>query len=146
MQKLLIMKGFTVKTGEGTVIRFLYYLVEAPVTCNAFDAELPFSKTFMHARVSGQEIWIDTAPKLDIIQENASVFALPGEVVIGPLKPTRVSTAGFMGIYYGEGKGVDSCNIFAKVMNEDMELLQVFGDKIWRQGGQELLFERMEGG
>lgn len=137
------MKGFIIKTNESIIIRFRYDLVNAPVTCKAFDKALPFTQTFMHARVSGQEIWTDKAPGLDIMQENASIFTAPGEVVIGPLKPARVSTAGCMGIYYGDGKGVDSCNIFAKVMDDDMLLLQALGNSIWRWGGQEVRFERM---
>jgi len=137
------MQGFIIKTAGNVIIRFKYDLTAAPVTCKAFDDALPFSKTFMHARVSGQEIWTNAAPELDIIQENASVFALPGEVVIGPLKPARVQTTGCMGIYYGEGKGLDSCNIFAKVMDEDMALLQQLGNAIWRSGEQEIMFEKL---
>jgi hypothetical protein len=48
-----------------------------------------------------------------------------------------------MGIYYGEGKGLDSCNIFAKVMDDDMEQLQKLGNEIWRHGEQEIVFERI---
>jgi len=92
----------------------------------------------MHARVSGPEIWIDDAPPLDIIQENASVITLPGEVVYGPLKPARVSTSNCMGIYYGQGKGVDACNIFAIVYDEDREILTALGNDIWLNGRREL--------
>ena len=113
----------------------------APVTSEAFAKTLPFSQTFVHARVSGQEIWTDSAPQLDIIQENASVFAEPGEIVLGPLKPLRTKTAKCLGIYYGEGKGLDACNIFGKVMDKDFPLLKTLGDKIWRQGAQMLTFE-----
>lgn len=137
------MKGFIVKTGLG-IIRFRFYTTEAPQTCKAFEELLPFSKTFFHARVSGQEIWIDNPPVLDIIQENASVFTEPGEVVFGPLKPLRARTSNCLGIYYGEGKGLDCCNIFAKVVDEDLGLLKALGDSIWRKGTQELSFEKMD--
>ena len=138
------MKGFTITTPERTVIRFRYYSEEAPQTCAAFTAALPFTKTLFHARVSGQEVWTDDAPKISVPQENASVFTSPGEVVIGPLQPARVKTAGAMGIYYGEGKGLDACNIFAKVLDEDLHLLVTLGEHIWKQGEVELLFERYE--
>jgi len=134
--------GFILKTSDGKIIRFRYYLDDAPITAKAFDALLPFTRTFIHARVSGQEIWIDNAPELDIIQENASVFTVPGEVVYGPLKPARAKTSNCMGIYYGEGRGLDCCNIFAKVVDEDMHLLKALGEAIWKQGEQELVFER----
>lgn len=133
-------KGFIIKTKNFQTIHFNFYWDEAPATCNAFLQLLPFRKSFLHARVSGQEIWTEDAPKLDIIQENASVFTLPGEVVIGPSKPVRAKTQNAMGIYYGEGKGLDSCNIFARVADEDSQLLKELGDRIWRQGAEELEF------
>ena len=135
--------GFIIKTAVHKIIRFKYYLEDAPVTTAAFESLLPFTRIFLHARVSGQEIWIDNAPELDIIQENASVFTEPGEVVYGPLKATRTKTSNCMGIYYGEGKGLDCCNIFAKVFDEDMPLLKDLGESIWKQGIQELIFEKL---
>jgi hypothetical protein len=135
------MQSFALKTSDNKSIRFNLYTEAAPVTCTAFIKLLPFTRTFMHARVSGQEIWIDDAPPLDIIQENASVFAEPGEIVYGPLNARRTKTINCMGIYYGEGKGLDACNIFAKVFEEDMHLLKKLGDDIWRNGTQALSFE-----
>ena len=137
------MTGFIIKTAEGKVIRFVYYHDDAPITSQAFDALLPFTRTFLHARVSGQEVWIDNAPQLDIIQENASVFTVPGEVVYGPLKPARAKTSNCMGIYYGEGRGLDCCNIFAKVLEEDLPLLKALGESIWKDGAQDLTFEKL---
>ncbi len=137
------MKGFIIRTENNTVIRFKFYEAEAPVTSKAFAALLPFKRVFMHARVSGQEIWIDNAPPLDIIQENSSVFTEPGEVVFGPLKPTRAKTTNCMGIYYGEGRGLDGCNIFAKVEEEDAHLLKALGEAIWKNGTQELSVEEL---
>lgn len=136
-------KGFIIKTKNGDVIRFNYYTQDAPITSNAFAKLLPFTRNFFHARISGQEIWIDNSPELDIIQENASVFTQPGEAVFGPLKPLRAKTSNCMGIYYGEGKGLDCCNIFAKVFDEDMHLLKKLGDDIWKHGTQEILFDKL---
>jgi hypothetical protein len=138
------MTTFTVKTKNNETIRFKLYYEAAPVTVNAFIALLPFRRTFVHAKISGQEIWIDNAIELDIIQENASVFTEPGEVVYGPLKPLRTKTSNCMGIYYGEGRGLDCCNIFAKVFEEDMPLLKRLGENIWKKGEQELIFERID--
>ena len=80
-------------------IRFRLYSEEAPITVNAFVAELPFIREFMHARVSGQEIWTDKGLGLNIIQENASVFTIPGEVVLGPScqnEPAPLIVSGFI--------------------------------------------------
>jgi len=134
------MTGFILQS-ENTTIHFKYYTEEAPETCKAFEALLPFTKAFMHARVSGQEIWIDDAPPLHVIQENASVFTNPGEVVYGPATG-RAKTTNCMGIYYGEGKGLDACNIFACVVDEDRELLTQLGEAIWKNGIQELTFRK----
>jgi hypothetical protein len=122
-------------------IRFELYLAEAPITSKAFLELLPIKRTFYHARVSGQEIWFDDLPTLDIIQENASVFVNPGEVVLGPSLPERSKTKNCFGIYYGEGKGLDACNIFAKVVEEDRLNLNDLGNLIWKNGSMELTLE-----
>lgn len=132
------MSGFKITTTENIEIKFEFYFETAPLTSKAFSETLPFTRTFHHARVSGQEIWIDDVPPLDIIQENASVFTEPGEVVFGPSKPVRTKTANCFGIYYGEGKGLDACNIFAKVMESDKQKLIELGNSIWKNGSQEL--------
>lgn len=134
--------GFIVRTQSGSTIRFRYYGEAAPVTIKAFEECLPFNRIFFHARVSGQEIWTDHGLGLNIIQENASVFTQPGEVVLGPLKPARAKTADCIGIYYGKGKGLDCCNIFAKVWDEDLLLLKALGEEIWKQGAREIAFEK----
>jgi hypothetical protein len=135
------MNNFQLRTKDNNIILFNLYLDTAPVTVLAFLKSLPFTRKFYHARVSGDEIWINDAPELDIIQENASVFTKPGEIVLGPKKPSRVKTAGCLGIYYGEGKGLDSCNIFGRVREEDFLKLKKLGEKIWMEGAQELIFE-----
>jgi hypothetical protein len=132
------MAGFKITTQSGQEIKFELYLEDAPITSTAFLRILPFTRTFNHARVSGQEIWIDDVPKLDIIQENASVFTESGEVVFGPTKPGRTKTANCFGIYYGDGKGLDACNIFAKVVDKDRQKLTDLGNDIWKNGSQEL--------
>lgn len=138
------MTGFKITTLDGQEIKFEFYLDAAPVTSTAFKSILPFTRTFNHARVSGQEIWIDDVPKLDIIQENASVFTVPGEVVFGPTKPGRTKTANCFGIYYGDGKGLDACNIFAKVFESDKQKLIDLGNRIWKNGSQELTLSQIE--
>lgn len=137
------MQGFKMMATDGIEIHFKFYLEEAPMTCKAFLEILPFTRMFYHARVSGREIWIDDVPVLDIVQENASVFTEPGEVVVGPSKPTRVKTANCFGVYYGEGKGLDAANIFARVIDADMKKLEELGDLIWKNGPLELRIEAL---
>jgi hypothetical protein len=132
------MAGFKIISKNYGEIRFSYYSDAAPVTSRAFRGILPFTRTFYHARVSGEEIWIDDVPRADIIQENASVFTDPGEAVLGPSKPARTKTSNCFGIYYGNGKGLDAGNIFAKVAPGDLQKLKELGTGIWKHGPQEL--------
>lgn len=134
------MDGFTITANGGSRIRFRYD-ADAPETCAAFAQALPFSRSLFHARFSGAEIWTDDAPGLEVPQENATVFTQPGEVVIGPVTARRTKTAGCLGIYYGEGKGLDSCNVFAKVLEEDAHSLTALGASIWKEGAQLVHFE-----
>ena len=138
------MAGFSIKTVDHHAIRFRCYEEAASQTSAAFIKILPFSILLFHARISGQEIWTDKAPELDIPQENCSVFAMPGEIVIGPVKPERNKITKCIGIFYGEGKLLDAGNIFGKVFDEDLALLKDLGEKIWKQGAQELLFEKLQ--
>lgn len=138
------MTQFKITTTDDIEVKFNLYLEDAPITCKAFVQLLPFTKTFYHARVSGQEIWIDDLTPLHIIQENASVFTQPGEVVLGPATPARVKTVNCLGIYYGEGKGLDAANIFAKVDDEDAEKLKQLGNQIWRKGEMPLTFSSLD--
>ncbi len=139
------MTGFKIITKEDQEINFGYYLDTVPITCKAFEQILPFTRTFHHARVSGQEIWINDVPQLDIIQENASVFTEPGEVVFGPSKPLRTKTANCFGIYYGDGKGLDAANIFARVVDADLQKLIDSGNNIWKNGAQEIAITTVDG-
>lgn len=132
------MNRFFLESEDKMQIEFVLYFEEAPKTVLAFLETLPFTRTWIHASVSGQEIWIDDAPRLLVPQENASVFVSPGEVVIGPVKPKRNRVAGCMGIYYGEGKGLDAGNVFAKVVDRDYEQLKQLGKDIWHKGAQRL--------
>ena len=61
-----------------------------------------------------------------------------GEVVFGPAKPIRTKTANCFGVYYGERKGLDAANIFAKVIDTDLQKLKDLGDNLWKNGSQKL--------
>ena len=141
IKDFVLTNGFLIRTNNNQVIRFRFYIDDAPVTTAAFIKLLPFTRHFLHARVSGQEIWTDHAPWLDIIQENVSVFTTAGEIVIGPSRPPRNKVINCMGIFYGEGKLLDGGNIFGKAAEEDMPLLKTLGEQIWKEGGQSLTFE-----
>ncbi|HWB28801.1 MAG TPA: hypothetical protein VG738_25180 [Chitinophagaceae bacterium] len=61
--------------------------------------------------------------------------------MLGPVNPLRAKTSKCIGIYYGRGRGLDCCNIFGKVFDEDMHLLATLGDVVWKHGACEMTFE-----
>ena len=84
------MTGFKLVTKDGVEIHFKFYLDEAPVTCKAFHEDPSFHQGVLSCPCLGHgDSESTTYRALDIIQENASVFAEPGEVVVGPSRPTR---------------------------------------------------------
>jgi hypothetical protein len=128
-------------SSDQVFIRFALYIDLAPATVKSFISILPFSRTYYHARLSGFEIWTEDGPKLDLPQENASIYAEPGEIVLGPIHPARNKIADCIGIFYGKGRLLDCGNIFGKVVDEDFHLLKSLGDSIWREGGKMLKIE-----
>ena len=87
-----------------------------------------------HPWIFGNEV--NTGKALD-------AAAKPGEIVIAPIRPVRNKITGCIGIFYGEGQLLDCGNIFGKVWEEDLPLLEALGDAIWRNGAQELTFEHI---
>ncbi len=138
------MSNFLIKIQDNLIIRFRMYNDAAPVTSAAFANTIPFSRPFLHARISGEEIWTDEGPQLEIIQVNVSVFAEPGEIVVGPVNPVRNKVSNCIGIFYGKGQLLDGGNIFGKVYDDDMQLLEALGEIIWREGEQVLSFEMID--
>lgn len=113
----------------------------APNSVSEFVASLPFEVELIHASVSGQEIWTDSTPAWHIPQENASVFTHPGELVIGPTAHPRSRTAGCLGVYYGEGKGLDAANIIGMVAENNRPALLEIGKRVWKNGSEKFRFE-----
>jgi len=136
-------EGFKVRTSRGLIIIFDLYAREAPATSDAFLNSLPFSAVFDHAKISGQEIWSGNCPPFNISQENSSLFALPGEIALGPIQPARNKITGLMGIFYGTGQLMDSGNIFGCNTKADRDKLSELGNTIWTTGSQELHFEKI---
>ncbi len=89
------MTGVKIITEHGQEIKFEFYLDEAPLTSKEFIGYFRLHELFIKSIRTRN--WIDNVPQLDIIQENASVFTIPGEVVFGPTKPIRTKTANCFG-------------------------------------------------
>ena len=134
------MSHFTLKTADGKSITFRLYEEEALTTCRAFVNTLPFEAQAVQARTAGLEIWIPEGPELKIPPENATVHLDLGEIGIAPVYP-RNKVARSIAIIYGKATLYDCVNVFAKVLDRDLGLLQELGEKTWLSGRQILRFE-----
>lgn len=124
----------------GVVIRFNLYESEAPNTCKAFWAAMPFDAKGVQARFAGEEIWIPEGPSLSIPQENATIELKPGELGYAPATP-RSEVGRSVAIVYGEAKLSDCVNVFGSIFKDDLARLQQLGEKVWLEGAQMIRFE-----
>jgi len=135
------MTGFLIKTSYNDTLRFQLYLDGAPLTCEAFLNSLPFSGGFIHPGLLRKEIWTSWGPQVNILPENAFALMEPGEIAIGFLTPHDRTNSKRIRICYEEAKPINRCNVFGKVFEEDLHLLKVLGQTIWRYGQLNLSFE-----
>ena len=135
------MTGFLIKTSYNDTLRFKFYLDRAPLTCAAFLKSLPFSRGLIHPGFLRKEIWTGKGPEINILPENVFTLMEPGEIAIGSLTTHDTRTSKQLGICYGKSKPIDSYNVFGKVLEEDLHLLKVLGQTIWRYGELNLFFE-----
>lgn len=71
----------------GTELRFTARLEtqDAPQTCAAFTAALPFRSQFIHARWSGEAIWIPLGSSVwNVASENRTSQPAPGQILLYP--------------------------------------------------------------
>jgi len=129
--------------GSAEPINFELYAQDAPTTCEAFIKALPIEAKALQARFAGEEIWIPEGPSLAIAQENATIELKPGELGYAP--PIKRSSVGrSIAIVYGEAKLSDCVNVFAKVVEADMDKLRKLGERIWLEGNRTLRFRVVE--
>ena len=57
----------------------------APRSCEAFLKLLPFQENLLHVRWSGEATWVPLGERsLNVPPENATVYPLPGEILLYP--------------------------------------------------------------
>lgn len=138
------MTEIIIKMRNDKTVRAFLYEKEAPITSKAFLKKLPIRLRFFHTKNTGTEILCEEGPLLNTPQENISVYRIQGELGIGV--PTARSHTGFKGcmsIIYGTMPKPRKCmNIFARIIDEDLETLEQIGLLIWKEGAQKLDFTR----
>src|SRR5688572_21261613 len=101
------MASFSINLDNDMTIRFQCYVEDAPVTSTAFLSFMPLAKMFSPVLVTGLALWFDDRPPVDLIQEDASLFPKPGDVVSGPSIPSRPLRGRCFRIGSGACKGLD---------------------------------------
>jgi hypothetical protein len=87
-----IMADLTITAGPFTFTARLES-TKAPLTCAAFLKLLPFRNNLLHVRWSGESTWVPLGDlKVSVPPENATVYPLPGEVLLyaGGVSETEV--------------------------------------------------------
>jgi hypothetical protein len=116
----------------------------APRTCAAFQRLLPFRSKVVHARWSGEAVWIPLADfELGVSFENATSYPAPGEILFYPggYSETEIllpygSTA------FASKLGQLAGNHFLTIL-EGRGQLRELGRLVLYQGAQDVVFEAM---
>lgn len=115
----------------------------APLTCAAFEAQLPFESRLIHCRWTGESAWMPLGDlDLGIGHENALTYASPGQVLFYPggisetemLLPYGASS-------FASKAGPLAANHFLTVV-EGTEHLRAIGEHVLWHGALDIKFER----
>jgi hypothetical protein len=116
---------------------------KAPVTSAKFQALLPFKQQLLHARWSGEAVWVPLGDlALDLPPENATSYPLVGEVL---LYPGGISETEIL-IPYGAARfaskaGQLAGNHFLTILGGVEHLRELGRLALW-QGAQTILIDK----
>jgi hypothetical protein len=118
-------------------------IVKAPRTCAAFLKLLPFKEHLLHVRWSGESTWVPLGDlQVGIPPENATVYPLPGEIL---LYPGGVSEAEVLIPYgrtqFGSKAGLLAGNHFLTIVAGAEHLPELGKLTLWK-GAQPILIDR----
>jgi Protein of unknown function (DUF3830) len=118
---------------------------KAPLSCAAFMKLLPFKENLLHVRWSGESTWVPLGDRdLAVPPENATVYPLPGEIL---LYPGGVSETEILIPYgrtqFGSKAGLLAGNHFLTVVSGHEHLPELGRLTLW-EGAQPILFDVFE--
>jgi hypothetical protein len=118
-------------------------LDEAPQTCAAFLARLPFKTRIVHVRWSGEAVWSPLGDyDFGVGPENATSHPSRGDIL---LHPARLSESEIL-IAYGACRFASKVGQLAGnhflVVEEGLENLRALGELCLWKGAQDIVFER----
>jgi hypothetical protein len=116
---------------------------KAPLTCAAFLKLLPFKENLLHVRWSGESTWVPLGDlRIAIPPENATVYPLPGEILLYPggLSETEVLIP-YGRTQFGSKAGLLAGNHFLTIVAGAEHLPDLGGLTLWK-GAQPILIDR----
>jgi len=124
---------------------------EAPLTCAAIGAHLPFAYRFHHSMVSGQAV-VTLPPDLTVLRENQWVVGVkPGAITflvrdVPVLVPDEIYIV--YGLFMSRGLTVNAyqpVNVFAQI-DDDLDDLAAVGRRVLMSGSEIVRFSRLTDG
>ena len=123
-----------------------------PKTREAIAAALPITSTTYQARWSGREVFMPVNLATKPPRENQTIRAAKGDVIYFYEWPESYQYTGFeaIGLFYGneivrEWRGDCPVNVIGRIDPSQFELLEVLGERIWREGGEATTLALLDG-
>jgi hypothetical protein len=116
---------------------------KAPLTCEAFLKLLPFKENLLHVRWSGESTWVPLGDlQIVIPPENATVYPLPGEILLYPggISETEVLIP-YGRTQFGSKAGLLAGNHFLTIVAGAEHLPELGRLTLWK-GAQPILIDR----
>jgi hypothetical protein len=118
---------------------------QAPETCAAFKAILPYRQKLIHVRWSGEAGWIPLGNyELGVGFENATSYPAPGQVIFYPggYSETELLVA-YGAVCFASKMGQLAGNHFLTIV-EGHEQLAGLGRLLLYDGAQDIVFEQID--
>ena len=114
----------------------------APLTCAAFVKMLPFKDHLIHARWSGEAMWIPMGDRrLEVGSENATSHPAPGQLLFYPGGTSEMEILFPYGsVLFASKVGQLAGNHFATIV-EGIEQIAELGRRTLWTGAQDIAFE-----
>jgi hypothetical protein len=134
---------------RGGRVRAVLLADRAPRTCAAVWNALPHEAEVLHARWAGREIFLPIPLPDKPPMENLTNRVSAGEIIYFREWEGQYDNTGFetVGLFYGaevirEWRGDVKANLIARLLPEDLPLLEEVGLRVWRQGAEWVRVER----